>query len=102
MDNQSTGKFSRITNNFDDIDIKKINYIDSSLQSKKENEKDVVDESPKKSISNHKNLNSQKMFSIIDKTSDLFSIKSDNNKQVEERKNIDMEKTNTNKYGFKP
>ena len=101
MDNQSTGKFSRITNNFDDIDIKKINYIDSSLQSKKENEKDVVDESPKKSISNHKNLNSQKMFSIIDKTSDLFSIKSDNNKQVEERKNIDMEKTNTNKYGLK-
>ena len=101
MDNQSTGKFSRITNNFDDIDIKKINYIDSSLQSKKENENDIVDETPKKNISNYKNLNSQKMFSIIDKSNDLFNIKSDNNKQVEERKNIDMEKTNINNYGFK-
>ena len=101
MDNQSTGKFSRITNNFDDIDVKKINYIDSSLQIKKENENDIIDASPKKNISNYKNLNSQKMFSKIDKASDLFNIKSDTYKQVEERKNIDMEKTNINNYGFK-
>ena len=88
MDNEQRNKFSKITNNFDDIEIKKINYYNPS----KLNENDDIQEStPKQTNLKYKNAFSQKSLSIKDKTKDLFNNKKAFNKQNEEMKNIDID-----------
>ena len=94
-------KFSRVTNTFDDITIKNLNYINSPILSEKENknENDIIQSTSKNNFL-YKNENSKNLFSLKNKTNEIFNLKSDNNKQIEERKNIDIEKPNINNYDF--
>ena len=84
MENKALKKLS---NNFDDIEMKKINYFNSSFG--KDN--DILEQTKAENIISNNPSNLKISLSIMDKTNDLFKSKLDNNKYFEETKNIDYD-----------
>ena len=85
MDNNLKNKFSKIINSSEDITIQRYNIFNSSF----ENEKNII-KSPHENNLNNNTL-SQTKLSILDKTSKLFNIKLDIDRENEERKNIELD-----------
>ena len=88
MENKPETKFSKIINNFDDIEIRKDNYINPSL--KNENVKNIIDSIPSQNPLQFNNTSNQRPFSILAKTNELFKANYGTNKIIEESKNIEM------------
>ena len=84
MENKALKKLS---NNFDDIEMKKINYFNSSFG--KDN--DILEQTKAENIISNNPSNLKISLSIMDKANDLFKSKLDNNKYFEETKNIDYD-----------
>ena len=79
---------NKSTKNFDDIELKKINLFNSSL----DKDNDIRAKSQKQNTFIFNPPNFQNSISIMDKTNEFFKSKLDNYKQFEERKNIDFDK----------
>ena len=81
-------------NRVDDINIKNINYYNPSTEIKN----DIIESTPLQNSSKYNNnSSSHKSLSILDRTSELFNIKTSLGKKIEERKNIE----NNNYKSFK-
>ena len=87
MENKIENKYSKISTNFDDIKIRKVNYF----MPPPENENDITKSFQKQNALNFGNSIAKQFHSIIDKTNALLNIKLGSNKKFEERKNIENE-----------
>ena len=85
MENKIENKYSKISNNFDDIKIKNINYFKPSQQ----NENDISESFQNQNVINFGNSPTKPIHSIKDRTNSLLNNKLGPNKQFEERKNIE-------------
>ena len=86
MENKVDNKLAKIESNIDDINIKNINSYNPS----KEIKNDIIESTPLQNPSKYNNnSNSYKSLSILDRTSELFNIKTGLDKKIEERKNIE-------------
>ncbi len=86
MENKEQNKFSKIINNYDDIDIKNIKDINQQNVIKK----DIIQPIPIKNFLN-KNYINQNMPTIMDRTNKLFNPKIDLGRKVEESKNVETD-----------
>ena len=98
MENKIENKYSKISTNFDDIKIRKVNYY---FKPPPENENDIKKSFQKQNALNFGNSIAKQFHSIIDKTNALLNIKLGSNKKFEERKNIENENNGFSHNKFK-